>query len=92
MSCSLLKSGGELLTSINPVPSFCRFKPNEGVIIIGATNFPEALDKYVCLCVSRLKMSELTVHIHAQLSLIDSHPEAVFGCSDPDRDTVSDPL
>lgn len=26
-----------------------RFKPNEGVIIIGATNFPEALDKYVCL-------------------------------------------
>lgn len=28
---------------------FRRFKPNEGVIIIGATNFPEALDKYVYL-------------------------------------------
>ncbi|PWA17457.1 hypothetical protein CCH79_00011273, partial [Gambusia affinis] len=26
--------------------SYYRFKPNEGVIIIGATNFPEALDKY----------------------------------------------
>lgn len=26
---------------------FNSFKPNEGVIIIGATNFPEALDKYV---------------------------------------------
>lgn len=24
-----------------------RFKPNEGVIVIGATNFAEALDKYV---------------------------------------------
>ena len=24
-----------------------RFKTNEGVIVIGATNFPEALDKYV---------------------------------------------
>lgn len=23
------------------------FKPNEGVVIIGATNFPEALDKWV---------------------------------------------
>lgn len=23
----------------------CRFKPNEGVIVIGATNFAEALDK-----------------------------------------------
>lgn len=37
----------ETLTS-----SYYRFKPNEGVIIIGATNFPEALDKYVlCLWV-----------------------------------------
>lgn len=26
---------------------FYRFKPNEGVIVIGATNFAEALDKYV---------------------------------------------
>lgn len=25
---------------------FYRFKPNEGVIVIGATNFAEALDKY----------------------------------------------
>lgn len=24
-----------------------RFKPNEGVIVVGATNFAEALDKYV---------------------------------------------
>lgn len=28
---------------------FCRFKPNEGVIVVGATNFAEALDKYVYL-------------------------------------------
>lgn len=28
---------------------FYRFKPNEGVIVIGATNFAEALDKYVSL-------------------------------------------
>lgn len=27
---------------------FYRFKPNEGVIVVGATNFAEALDKYVC--------------------------------------------
>lgn len=26
---------------------FYRFKPNEGVIVVGATNFAEALDKYV---------------------------------------------
>lgn len=39
-----------VLTCLLPVIFFCRFKPNEGVIIIGATNFPEALDKYVCLC------------------------------------------
>lgn len=36
--------------------SFDRFKPNEGVIIIGATNFPEALDKYVHLCVCRCSL------------------------------------
>lgn len=47
------------LISLLPVTFFFfhRFKPNEGVIIIGATNFPEALDKYVCLHVllQRLK-------------------------------------
>lgn len=28
---------------------FYRFKPNEGVIVVGATNFAEALDKYVSI-------------------------------------------
>lgn len=28
---------------------FYRFKPNEGVIVVGATNFAEALDKYVLI-------------------------------------------
>lgn len=36
-----------ILTDI--LSSSYSFKPNEGVIIIGATNFPEALDKYVCV-------------------------------------------
>lgn len=39
-----------------------RFKPNEGVIVIGATNFAEALDK----CVSSI-ICLLLVCIHAAI-------------------------
>lgn len=51
-------------TFMYPVILFCRFKPNEGVIIIGATNFPEALDKYVYLRVSCYSLCKCLVTAH----------------------------
>lgn len=44
-----------LLYLINLLFYLSRFKPNEGVIIIGATNFPEALDKYVVFFCKEIK-------------------------------------
>ena len=39
------------------------YKELEGVIIIGATNFPESLDKCVCVCVCVFVCMHACVHV-----------------------------
>lgn len=62
-----------------PVLLLHRFKTNEGVIIIGATNFPEALDKYVYLIVQwtfDVSFSSLEAFLYSVQYLVISFPQS----------------